>query len=56
VADFIAKHMITIENDVCMVEIMPWRFFVDGSICNKGQGVGCVVVSPNGGFMSYLLG
>jgi hypothetical protein len=49
VADFMAEHMITIENDACMVEVIPWRLFFDGSVCNKGQGVGCVVVSPNGG-------
>jgi hypothetical protein len=49
VADFMAEHMITIENDACMVEVIPWRLFFDGSICNKGQGIGCVVVSPNGG-------
>jgi ribonuclease HI len=49
VADFMAEHMITIENDVCMVETIPWRLFFDGSVCNKGQGIGCVVVSPTGG-------
>jgi hypothetical protein len=53
VADFVVDHMVTIDNDTCLVETIPWRLFFDGSICSWGRGVGCVMISPNG--MCYKL-
>jgi hypothetical protein len=47
VADFVADHMVTTDNDTCLVETIPWRLFFDGSICSRGRGVGCVIISPN---------
>jgi ribonuclease HI len=35
------------------VEITPWRLFFDGSVCNKGRGIGCVMILPHG--MQYEL-
>jgi ribonuclease HI len=46
-ADFAVDHMISTENDTCLVEITPWKLFFDGSMCSRGQGVGCVLVSPH---------
>jgi ribonuclease HI len=33
---------------VCQVKICPWNLYFDGSVCSKGQGVGCVPISPHG--------
>jgi ribonuclease HI len=35
-------------NDACLIEASQWELFPDGSVCSKGQGVGCVIVAPNG--------
>jgi ribonuclease HI len=53
VADFITNHTVGLNNDACMVEVTPWKLFFDGSVCSKGWGVGCVMVSPHG--MQYEL-
>jgi ribonuclease HI len=47
VADFIVDH--AIEGETCLVKVCPWELHFDGSICGKGQGIGCVITSPNGG-------
>jgi ribonuclease HI len=48
VADFVVDHMAVIDSDACLVEVTPWKLFFDGSVCSRGQGVGCVLVSPSG--------
>jgi ribonuclease HI len=35
-------------NDECLVLECPWSLFFDGSICTKGCGIGCVMISPSG--------
>jgi hypothetical protein len=30
------------------VGVQPWSLFFDGSVCSRGQWIGCVLVSPNG--------
>jgi ribonuclease HI len=47
VADFIADHVVMSDDETFLVELKPWSMFFDGSVCGKGQGVGCVLVSPN---------
>jgi hypothetical protein len=47
VADFVVDHMIAPDNDTCFVEVVPWKLFFHGSICSRGQGIGCVIMSPN---------
>jgi hypothetical protein len=27
--------------------ITPWTLYIDGSVCNEGQGIGIVLVSPS---------
>jgi hypothetical protein len=48
VADFIVDHMVEVDNPVSFVQLSLWRLYFDGSICSKGQGAGCVIVSPSG--------
>ena len=50
VADFIVEHRINDEHDleVGYVTCTPWKLFFDGSACDDGQGIGAVLISPNG--------
>jgi ribonuclease HI len=54
-ADFVVDHMTNTESDACIVEVAPWRLFFDGSICSRGQGVGCVLVSPGGVYYEFAV-
>jgi ribonuclease HI len=47
VADFIVEHRIALDDNACLVELVPWKLFFDGSVCSRGQGIGYVIVSPN---------
>jgi hypothetical protein len=48
VADFIVDHAVNVDHSVRFVQLKPWELFFDGSVCSKGQGARCVIVSPNG--------
>jgi hypothetical protein len=48
VADFIVNHAIEVDNPVSFVQLGPWGPYFDGLVFSKGQGVGCVTVSPSG--------
>ena len=50
VADFIVEHRIDDEHeiDVNLISLVPWRLYFDGSVCDDGQGVGIVYISPHG--------
>jgi ribonuclease HI len=48
VADFIVEHMGIDGVGVSLIEVQPWSHFFDRSICSKGQGVSCILVSPSG--------
>jgi hypothetical protein len=50
VADFIVDHAIDVDHSVDFVQLKSWELFFDGSVCSKGQEVGCVIVSPNGAY------
>jgi ribonuclease HI len=49
VADFIVEHWIndTHKLDMSYLTITPWTLYFDGSVCNEGQGIGIVLVSPS---------
>jgi hypothetical protein len=49
VADFIVEHRIndTHKLDISYLTIAPWTLYFDGSVCNEGQGIGIVLVSPS---------
>src|SRR4029078_5878703 len=50
VADFIVEHRINDEHDleVGYITSTPCKLFFDGSNCDDGQGIGAVLISPNG--------
>jgi len=43
-ADFVTQHCGTVET----LEIVPWTLFFDGSTCDRGAGIGIVLISPRG--------
>jgi ribonuclease HI len=49
IADFIVEHQIndTHKLDMSYLTITPWTLYFDGSVCNEGQGIGIVLVSPS---------
>jgi ribonuclease HI len=49
VADFIVEHRIndTHKLDMSYLTFTPWTLYFDGSVCNEGQGIGIVLVSPS---------
>ena len=50
VADFIVEDRINDEHnlEVGYVTCTPWKSYFDGSVCDDGQGIGDVLISPNG--------
>jgi ribonuclease HI len=55
VADFIVDHAVDVDHSVNFVQLKPWEMYVDGSVCSKGQGVGCVVVSTSGVYIDISI-
>jgi ribonuclease HI len=47
VADFIVDHMAVSEDVIDVVDLQSWKLFFDGPVCSRGQGIGCVLVSPS---------
>jgi len=43
-ANFVTQHCGTVET----LEIVPWTLFFDGSTCDRGAGIGIVLISPQG--------
>jgi hypothetical protein len=41
-------HSIRVDEDMCTVEADCWTLFFDGSMCSRGKGIGCCLVSPCG--------
>jgi ribonuclease HI len=48
VADFIVNHAVDVDHTVSFVQLKSWGLYFDGLVCSKGQGAGCVVISPSG--------
>jgi hypothetical protein len=48
VADFMVDHVVATNTDVQVLEKELWVLYFDGSVCDKGRGLGCVIVSPHG--------
>jgi hypothetical protein len=34
VADFVVDHMIALDDNACLVELVPWKLIFDGSVCS----------------------
>jgi hypothetical protein len=47
-ADFIVDHNIDLDCDESTLCEGQWEMYFDGSVCMKGQGIGCFIVSPSG--------
>jgi hypothetical protein len=47
VVDFVVDHIIAIDSDACVVELMLWKLFFECSVCSRGWGIRCVIISPN---------
>jgi hypothetical protein len=49
VADFIVEHRINDSHklDISYPTVTPWTLYFDGSVCNEGQGIDIVIVSPS---------
>jgi len=43
-ADFVTQHCGVVEA----LEIVPWTLFFDRSTCDRGAGIGIVLISPQG--------
>ena len=43
-ANFVTQHYGVVDA----LEIVPWTLFFDGSTCDRGAGVGIVLISPRG--------
>jgi len=43
-ADFVTQHCGVVDA----LEIVPWTLFFDGSTCDRGEGIGIVLISPRG--------
>jgi len=43
-ADFVTQHC----GVVGTLKIVPWTLFFDGSTCDRGAGIGIVLISPRG--------
>jgi ribonuclease HI len=54
VADFIVEHRVDVEYDDSVsldtnfISCTSWKLHFDGSACSSGQGIGIVIISPNG--------
>jgi len=55
VADFIVEHRINDKHDleVGYITYTPWKLYFDGSVCDDGQGIGAVLISPKGAVFEF---
>jgi hypothetical protein len=54
-ADFIVDHAIDVDHSVDFVQLKLWGLSFDGSVCSKGQGVRCLIVSPSGVYIDLSI-
>ena len=50
-ADLVTQHCGVVET----LEIVPWTLFFDGSTCDRGAGIGIVLISPQGRKYEFFL-
>jgi len=50
-ADFVTQHCGVVET----LEIVPWTLLFDGSMCDRGAGIGIVLISPQGRKYEFFL-
>jgi hypothetical protein len=54
-ADFIVERRINDKHDlkVGYITCTPWKLYINGSVCDDGQGIGAVLISPNGAVFEF---
>jgi ribonuclease HI len=55
VADFIVDHAIDVDHSVDFIQLKPWGLYFDGLVYSKGQGAGCVIISPSGMYIDLSI-
>jgi hypothetical protein len=55
VANFIVDHAIDVDHLVDFVQLKPRGLYFDGSVCSKGQGAGCVIISHSGVYIDLSI-
>ena len=40
-------------QEVGYITCTPWKLYFDGSVCDDGQGIGVVLISPNGAIFEF---
>jgi hypothetical protein len=55
VTDFVVQHRVddSCKLDTAYITLTPWKLYFDGSVCNEGQGIGIVLVSPEGAAFDF---
>ena len=55
VANFIVEHQINDKHDleVGYITCTQWKLYFDGSVCDNGQGIDAVLISPNGAVFKF---
>jgi hypothetical protein len=54
VVDFIVEHRVDIEHndslslDINFISCTSWKLYFNGWACSSGQGIGVIIISPNG--------
>jgi hypothetical protein len=54
VTDFIVEHRVDVEHDdnasldTNFISCISWKLYFDGLPCSSGQGIGIIIISPNG--------
>jgi ribonuclease HI len=48
IMDFVVDYEVSLEEGVIIIELRAWVLHFYGSVCSRGQGIGCVIVSPSG--------
>jgi hypothetical protein len=55
ITDLLVNHAVDVDHSVNFVQLKPWGLHFDGSVCSKGQGIRCVVVSPSGTYIDLSI-
>jgi hypothetical protein len=55
VANFILDHAVDVDHSVSLIQLKPWELYFDSSVCSKGLGAECVVVSSSGVYIDLSI-
>jgi hypothetical protein len=55
VADLIVDHAVDVDHSFDFVQLKPSGLYFAGLVCSKGQGAGCVIISPSGVYIDLSI-